>query len=45
MSKVMSGFVMSLLAVVAATSTTYCLALFFEEPTMPQSLIEKQMSK
>lgn len=45
LSKVMAGLAMSLFTVVAATSTTYCLMVVFEEPKMPQSLIEKQMIK
>ena len=42
-SKAMAGLAMSLFTVVAATSTTYCLVVVFDEPKMPQSLIEKQM--
>lgn len=45
LSKVLAGLTMSFLTVVAATSTTFCLAVVFEEPKMPQSLIEKQMNK
>ncbi|MDD4780299.1 MAG: cyclic lactone autoinducer peptide [Tissierellia bacterium] len=45
LSKTLAGIAMSLFAVVAATSTTYCLILAFEEPKMPHSLIEKQMRK
>lgn len=44
LSKVMAGLAMSLFTIVAATSTTYCLAAIFEEPKMPQSLIEKQLN-
>lgn len=44
-SKAMAGLAMSFFTVIAATSTTFCLVLVFEEPEMPKSLINKQLNK
>lgn len=44
-SKAMAGLAMSLFTVVAATSTTFCLIIAFEEPEMPKNMIHKQLNK